>query len=391
MASVEKRPNASGVSWRVVWWQDGKRESETLPTQADARKFKAHVEAAGNRWPAGWIPRRGWDAEPVVRPTVAQWSERWLAALSGVTERTRADYERQLGQHVLPTLGDIPVDMVTREQVRAWVNGLGGLAPKTVHNLHGLLAGLMGDAAADGLRTGNPCDSTRLPREDHDKAEMVFLTPQEAATLVEHADPQVKDLITLLLGTGLRWGEVSALQVGDVDPFAATLSVKRAWQRTGTNTFELGPPKTQRSRRTIGLSPTLVDVLLPHLAGRDGSEFVFVTAFGNWWRHANFRYRFWVKVLDAANAAGMPKRPRIHDLRHTHASWLIAAGVPLPMIQRRLGHESITTSIDRYGHLLPSLEDDVSAAIEAALASGSGMSGATLAADPVGVDPDIRR
>lgn len=63
----------------------------------------------------------------------------------------------------------------------------------------------------------------------------------------------------------------------------------------------------------------------------------------------------------------LPRRPRIHDLRHTHVSWLIAAGVPLPAIQRRLGHESITTTIDRYGHLAPELHQAAADAADRAL------------------------
>ncbi|MFD5790586.1 tyrosine-type recombinase/integrase [Streptomyces sp. NPDC127037] len=81
------------------------------------------------------------------------------------------------------------------------------------------------------------------------------------------------------------------------------------------------------------------------------------------------RLHRWKSALDTANTAGLTKRPRIHDLRHTHASWLIAGKVPLPVIQARLGHEPITTTVDRYGHLLESSDGEVVAAVEWAMAA----------------------
>ena len=78
-------------------------------------------------------------------------------------------------------------------------------------------------------------------------------------------------------------------------------------------------------------------------------------------------HRFWKQAIPEAQQRGLRKAPSLQDLRHTHASWLIAANVPLPAIQRRLGHESITTTVDRYGHLVKELETEALAAIEAAL------------------------
>ncbi|MFE3139335.1 tyrosine-type recombinase/integrase [Streptomyces scopuliridis] len=89
---------------------------------------------------------------------------------------------------------------------------------------------------------------------------------------------------------------------------------------------------------------------------------------GGKWDPGTFRRLRWVPAIElAVEKYGLIKRPRIHDLRHSHASWLIAAKVPLPAIQGRLGHESITTTVDRYGHLLDALDDEVMAAIEWAM------------------------
>jgi hypothetical protein len=93
-------------------------------------------------------------------------------------------------------------------------------------------------------------------------------------------------------------------------------------------------------------------------------DLLFTGPQGKRWDAGTFRRLRWVPAIElAAEKFGLIKRPRIHDLRHSHAAWLIAARVPLPAIQRRLGHESITTTVDRYGHLLDALDDEVMAAL----------------------------
>lgn len=227
----------------------------------------------------------------------------------------------------------------------------------------------MRDAAEDGLREGNPADRTRSPRVDaHGAHEMMFLTPHEFDVLRGHAKSDVRDLITVLAGTGPRWSEVSALQVRHVDLLAPTpaLTVARAWKRTPGAGLDLGRPKSRQSRRTVSLAPQVVDALVEHVAGRDPEEFVVVGGRGAAWSHSRFYDRRW-QPATASAAAALGRRPRIHDFRQTHCAWLIAAGVPLPAIQRRLGHSSITTTIDRYGHLLPSLDAALVSAVGAAL------------------------
>jgi len=141
----------------------------------------------------------------------------------------------------------------------------------------------------------------------------------------------------------------------------------------------LGTPKTKRSRRTVSLPDSLVADLRELCAGRGGGEFVFVNTQGGPVLNASFWPKHWSKAIAAAqnpvDASGAPdpsaprltKSPRIHDLRHTHASWLIAQGTDLFVVQLRpwscRAHESITTTMDRYSHLLP--EQQLSAAAAA--------------------------
>jgi integrase len=130
-----------------------------------------------------------------------------------------------------------------------------------------------------------------------------------------------------------------------------------SWLRAVT-VLQVGVPKTKRSVRTINLDESV-------LAQLDYShEWLFVNRNGGPVRIHGFRPRVW---RPAVKRSGLNPTPRIHDLRHTCASWLIAAGVPLPVIQRRLGHESITTTIDLYGHLDRSADKLAADAIRRAL------------------------
>ncbi|WP_226962650.1 MULTISPECIES: site-specific integrase [unclassified Streptomyces] len=202
---------------------------------------------------------------------------------------------------------------------------------------------------------------------------MCFLERDEYARItMEIRDPDARDLADWLIGTGMRWGEATALQVRDLNLNAPvpTANVQRAWKKAkkgSAEAFYLGPPKTKKARRLVALSPAQVEMARRLTADLLPEDYVFRAARGGAWRHANYYNRKWKPAVEAAVAKGLPKRPRIHDLRHTHVAWLIAARIPLPAIQARLGHESIQTTVDRYGHLVSSLDTDIAAAVEAAM------------------------
>ena len=198
--------------------------------------------------------------------------------------------------------------------------------------------------------SANPCDGNRLRRDE--PAEMVFLTHEEFALLHSCVSEYWQPLVEFLVASGARFGEATALRPGDIDLSEGTVRIQRAWRYVVGNGFQLGAPKTRRSIRTIDVDPSVLGKL--DLSG----EWVFTNS-GRGWRGGptdpvraqNFHTNVWVPALTKAKGKGLTKRPRPHDLRHTNASWLIQAVVPLPVIQRHLGHESIQTTVDRYGHL----------------------------------------
>jgi integrase len=131
----------------------------------------------------------------------------------------------------------------------------------------------------------------------------------------------------------------------------------------------LGNPKTAKSRRTISISVSVAAASLQKLVGRAPEDFVFTTRHSRPLHNGDFHTHVWRKLMTAVAGEGIAPF-RFHDLRHTHVAWLVARGAPLPHIRARLGHESITTTIDTYGHLLPAGDELISGIIDTALGGG---------------------
>lgn len=262
---------------------------------------------------------------------------------------------------------------VPRGWYPGWVNDLGRRnAPKTIWNKHGFLHAALASAVPKYLPR-NPCDDTRLPQR-HD-AEMTFLEPEEFAAVRNSMTSRWQPLTDFLVMSGARFGEVTALTVADVDAAKLTCRISKSWKYSGnTRRPVLGPPKTKKGRRTINLpGEALTGLDLTRAPG----ELLFHTQAGPSTPILRHLYRqAWVRTLaktlpdgkgTVADALG-GKRPRPHDLRHTCASWMIAAGVPLPVISQHLGHESITTTVHVYGHLDRTSGERAAAAIATMLA-----------------------
>lgn len=257
-------------------------------------------------------------------------------------------------------------------------------SPKTIANVHGLLSAAMTTAVRLGYRADNPCVGVELPKSVATRDEMTVLTRDEFGLLLSRVSGFYQPLVLTLVATGPRWGEATALTAGDVDLSArpATVRVTKAWKRDADRHWYVGPPKTKRARRTVSLPDDLVDVLLPLVAGKAPDELLFTNTVGSQLSSSRSWTTTWTPALNAAcnpaladgspdpDAPRLTKRPRVHDLRHTHASWMIAAGTDLFVLQRRLGHESITTTTETYAHLMP---DQQRAAADAASRSLCGL------------------
>ncbi|MFF9246837.1 tyrosine-type recombinase/integrase [Streptomyces globisporus] len=401
MAYIKTKKLSSGGASHTVYWRAGGGRAdpwcnETFEDLGPAERFRDLVNGHGQQWPPGWIKGRGFvkPDEPAVPDAemFAMYAHVYVRLLTDISDHTRTNYTRFIDNHLIPWFGDLSVSdrgpRFTRAHISQWILDLqagkpGPLHPagtkrrpyaaKTIANLHGLLFSILQSAvtADPALRDSNPCAHTRLPKGNDTEDDEVFLEPDEYAVLRQHVRADAVDIVDVLVSTGLRWGEITALQPRDFTLVGKrpTLRVQRAWKRRGEGGTFLGAPKTKKSRRTLVLTSEQVKLFQRRCLGKKPTDLIFTAPEGGAWHSGVFHAHRWKPALDAANTAGLTKRPRIHDLRHTHASWLIAGKVPLPVIQARLGHESITTTVDRYGHLLEASDDEVVAAVEWAMAA----------------------
>lgn len=373
MASVTSRINKNGtVTYRVNFRIGNRQCQDNFDNPKGAQEFAALVDKVGGE--SAREVRQLRSSKPTDMPTLREFTQRYLdlesGLLTGIQPGTRAGYVRNSELSFLAVLGDYPVSAITKSDVGRWVawqerqpsrlrKGQ-NLSAKTVHNYHALLSAVFTSAMDEGLITVNPAYKTRLSRGI--KHEGVFLSRDEFETLLHFVDDRFKPFVLFLAGTGCRWGEATAITWSDInmDVRPITVRIDKAWKKGTTGAPVLGHPKSSRATRTISLPTGLMEQLGSPGAG--GSLVFGSPETGTHLWPGRFRTSIWLPAVAAASdpvqcanvgLKSLSKRPTVHDLRHTHASWLVAEGAPLPFVQARLGHEQITTTIGVYGHLLP--------------------------------------
>ena len=356
MASKQHRLRADGtISYRIAYRIGQAQHIETFDSAGAADAFYDSIESEGL---AGAIALL--NARTRSRPdtmSVADYVARHIELVPNVTAGTRSTYRAYLARDIRGQLvGKVPLDQLDRQTVEAWVIYLARerhLSSKSIRNVQALLSAAMTRAVRDGSRASNPAVGVRAATSAS-SVEKVFLSGAEFATLLDQIPHYYRPLVGFLYGTAMRWGEATALKVGDVDLAASPASVRvaRAWKHHRGGAHTLGPPKSAKGNRTIGMPPSLVQQIEPLLTGRRRDEFLFTNRLGGPVRENAFHASPWTPAVTAAEPI-IHKRPRIHDLRHSQASNLIRLGVPLNVVQEILGHEKITTTVDTYGHLGP--------------------------------------
>lgn len=359
-ASIQPFDNRSGRVFRVQFRVDGKGQQETFPTHDAAESFQKLVQKVGGKEARAVLKRRQNNDDGI--PTLNAWCAKYLdpasGLLTGIEDGTRAGYESMARSSFLQFLGEYPVDAIGKTEVGKWVewqerqpsrrSPRQTVAAKTVRNYHALLSNLFKAAVEAGYRTDNPAYKTRISRGL--AREAVFLTPDEFRRLLAAVPDYYKPLVMFLTASQARWSEATALTWGDLnlDSLPPTVRITKAWKKNPGGKPVVSVTKSQRGRRTVSLWDEVITMLgQPKGPG----ELIFQGKLNGeriW--YGGFNARIW---KPSVQRAGLIRKPNIHDLRHTGASWLIADGQPLPYIQARLGHENITTTIQVYGHLVP--------------------------------------
>lgn len=355
MAHIQKRKGSKGTIYQTRYRDPtGKERARNFPRKLDAEKFLHSVEADKLR--GAWAdPRRG-------SLRFSDWAEETEASRVHLRPATLIRDEASLRNHILPRFGDTPLARIDPASVRRWVADLEvkGLAPATVHKTYQIFARIMQAAATDRLVTSSPCIGVRLPR--FLAAQARFLSPDEIHSVAEAVIPRYRPMVLAAGYTGLRFGELCALRVEHFDELRRRIRVEESLSEIGGR-FHFGPPKSSASRRTISLPPFLVDTLASHLVEfLDASGLLFGSPGGGPIRRSNFRRRHWLPAVRETVGEPCP----FHSLRHSHAAMLIKEGVHPKVVQERLGHASIKTTLDIYGHLLPGLDEAAAEVLDAA-------------------------
>jgi integrase len=290
-------------------------------------------------------------AESSSIPTLAQYAGIWLTSIDGlVRPSTVTAYSSRLELHVLPELGDRPLDQISVDAVAALIAGLRnrGYSGATISCVLVPLSRLFGHAARRGVIEVSPL--TKLDRTERPttrRRERPVLSRDEIGRLLKAAAPASRTLLATAILSGLRQGELLALHWEDIDFDRQVIHVRSALDRQRKE----APPKTTNALREVVLMPALAEMLLRH---RDESRFrelddyVFTTQVGTPLHWANLSSRTLKPALKRAGIQPL----RWHDLRHTFASLLIAGGANITFVSRQLGHSSSQITLGVYAHLL---------------------------------------
>lgn len=294
--------------------------------------------------------------------TVAGYAPWWLSG-HRLEPTSRSCYEAML-KHIIKGLGNITLADLDAPKVRTFIRGVeaGKLSASTVGLVMTALREMCRTAVIDGLMDRDPTSGIKIVSRR--TREMRVLTPEEYRRLLDTIPAHYKLLVRTLTGTGLRWGEAMGLKGRDVQQHGSgyVIKVRRVLTEVAGKISEGDYGKTARATRDVTIDADLAKALIES-AQQNPEGFSFRAGQGGELHRSNFR-RIWIKTIKAAELTGV----RVHDLRHTHASWLVSNGCDLVTVRDRLGHSDIKVT-SRYLHVVPGERDRALAALGAALAA----------------------
>ena len=349
---IERRILASGrVRWRVRYrTPDYRQRSATFDRKTDAEAFAAEVRGRLRR--GDFVdPQRG-------RISLARlWSEYERGGMTHLRATTQQNY-RMAFRHVLERFGSWPVAKIEHADVAEWVSKLSTTkGPETVRYAHRVLCLVLDYGMRTRRLSANVARGVRLPARPPARERILTMPEVDALAARLGADG---DLVLAMALLGLRWSEMAALKVADVDLGRSRVRVVERATEVGGR-MDVAAPKSRASARTIAIPPSLRGVLEARITNQTADALVFPAPDGGYLRNGNWRYRSgWVEATKELGLAGVTP----HDLRRTFGSLARAAGADLRFIQRAMGHESITTTARIYAHLYDDELDAVAAALD---------------------------
>jgi len=354
-----------------------------LGRDAEGKRIRKFVNVKGKKKDAErkrrelLTARDGGMPIPMDKVTVAVYLEQWLSARErDVRARTIYEYRRYVHYYALPAFGHLQLTQLQPAHLDALYTKMQGvgLSGRTCLHMHRILHHALKQAVRQGLIVRNLAQAAAAPKADHH--EMKHLTAWQLHSLLSAtANDLYHPIYYLAAWTGMRRGEIVGPKWQDIDLEQGTISMRRTLLRVPGKGYVEGAPKTAKSKRLISITGEVVTMLKRHRAAQaegrlaagpawQDNDLVFTVVDGGPVDPDEITHAF----SRAVRRLGLPQ-VRFHDLRHTHASLLLAQNVHPKVVQERLGHSTIAITLDTYSHSIPGLQGAAAKAFEGIMAA----------------------
>lgn len=360
MSWVMKRKTSDGQTRYQAMYRDptgAKRSAGTFRARVEAERAGTAAEIKIGE--GTWIDHKA--GEVLFADCIGR---SWWPNQHHLELTTKAGYRSILDKHFLPYLGKYPLKAIAPTVVQGWVSHAiaGGLSPRSIRKDHTLLHGIFKAAVRDRLIAHNPCEGTTLPKVVIAPRDIV--TPEQFDQLLAAVPERHQLLVLVGIETGMRLGELAGLRPKHIDLERNLITVEETIVEIGKKNSPSGErytvklaPKNDKPRVLL-VSGELSGLIAHriHELGMQPDDLLFPSTDRNLRQPTSrntFRTRVW---RPAVISAGLPLSVRMHDLRHAHASWLLAGGADLRTVMDRLGHAQISTT-QRYLHALKGADE----------------------------------
>ncbi|MFM1655638.1 tyrosine-type recombinase/integrase [Brevibacillus sp. B_LB10_24] len=364
---VYKNEKAKNKKW---WYQFYTGEIKNgIRERITKRGFKTKKEAEKAMIEAQAALQKGEYIEP-SKKLMRDYFHEWIKTKHNLERVTLELYHSYMRHHIIPELGNIPLGKLSAHDIEMFLDALHkkGLAASTVKRIFSVVNAALNAAETKDLVTKNAADKVEKPQVSS-RRQLVVWEPAFVSEFLEKTRYASRYWIAVYLAvmTGMRQGEILGLRWSDIDFEKRIITI----QQTVNRHREIKPgAKTKKSIRSVALSPETIEVLKDHrqfiLQERvalgpayENNDLVVCTKFGGPVTQRAIQ-KVWTSFL---KKTGAPKIT-FHDLRHTHASLLIKQGVHIKVISERLGHSSVSITMDTYGHLMPNMQEDAAAGLD---------------------------
>lgn len=312
------------------------------------------------------------------RMTVKDWLERWLKSDTVHLRKSSLSlYTNIINNHIIPDLGRVSLKKLERIDIQNFINEkqLDGFSPSFINKMYVVFKTALSQAMDDGYILKNPAKGVKTPKQN--KKEIEVLTIDQSKILLKAAEQERFYLLFLLeLHTGIRIGEIMALQWKDININKHLLTIRRNQVKVESKDGDIvyGLPKTDSSYRTIPLPESIIAEFKKYKARQNKEkmaiadsyskgDLVFCDEVGCGLTHDRV-----ASILKRILKKAELNYITFHDLRHTHATQLLNAGVNIKTVSERLGHSNITITLQIYCHVMPEQQEDATKKIAALLA-----------------------